>query len=421
MMHIDGIQIFGFKASNRVARAKFSNTSVSVIYGPNGCGKTSFLKVLYGILAQKESFLSENSVKKVILDITFEENPRHITVFREDDGSYNWEQVLNSPLDSASSLSLGVDRGTTSQSIKAEPRTIRMFFSHPFRRGYLSKSASLEEVSEELSKFLRQYYARNRHRNRSTEFTGRNLYLQDIKIENIEELLINRYQLARYTASEKIQSALFDTLSVAISIDDKEQERQELPQDFEFRLRENNARIREALDDGSDNQFKNKVIETLDSIATSDNSGVEKIRSHPILSQLFLNIIEELEIEKLVLSSINLLVDTFNHYLIEGKKLVVNSEEVYIIVGDDKHGVNELSSGERHILTFLSLVLFEGESRDFLIIDEPEISLNIVWQRELLNLFKKLVPNTQIICASHSPALAKGNVDYLTKLVVGTE
>tara|TARA_R110002126_G_C10333525_1_gene490109 strand:- start:27 stop:635 length:609 start_codon:yes stop_codon:yes gene_type:complete len=199
MIHIDAIQIFGFKGSNRVARAKFSNSSVSVIYGPNGCGKTSFLKVLYGILAQKESFLSENSVKKIILDITFEEKSRSISVFREDEGIYNWEQVINSPLDLASSLSLGVDRGTTSQSIKAEPRIISMFFSHPFRRGYLSKSAPLQEVSEELSKFLRQYYARNRHRNRSTEFTGRNLYLQDIKIENIEELLINRYQVARYT------------------------------------------------------------------------------------------------------------------------------------------------------------------------------------------------------------------------------
>ncbi len=421
MIHIDSIKIYGFKASNRIAKAKFSKSSISVIYGPNGCGKTSFLKVLYGVLAQRESFLSENSVEKVVLEVSFNNEPSYISVFRKEEGDYDWTEILNSPLSSTSSLSLGVDRGTTSQSIKAEPSVIRRFFSHPYRRGYLSSNTSLNDISIELSKFLRQYRARNIHRHRVEEFMGRNLYLQDIKIGNIEELLISRYQIARFTASEKIQSALFDTLSIAISIDDREQKRQELPQDFEFRLRENNARIREALDDGSENQFKNKVIETLDSIAISDNNGVERIKSHPILSQLFLNIIEELEIEKLVLSSINLLIDTFNRYLIEGKKLVVNSEEVYIIVGDDRHGLNDLSSGERHILTFLSLVLFEGESRDFLIIDEPEISLNIVWQRELLNLFKKLVPNTQIICASHSPALAKGNVDYLTKLVVGTE
>jgi predicted ATPase len=70
---------------------------------------------------------------------------------------------------------------------------------------------------------------------------------------------------------------------------------------------------------------------------------------------------------------------------------------------------------------FLSLVLFEGAGRNILIIDEPEISLNIAWQRELLTLFGNLIPDTQIIVASHSPALVKGNPSYLTELVLGGE
>lgn len=420
MIHIDSIKIYGFKASNRFAQANFSKSSVSVIFGPNGCGKTSFLKVLYGVLAQDETFLSENLVNKVIVSYTCNGLSKKVTVLRDIEEGYKWDEIRNSDLSQTLSLSLGVDRGTTAQFMKPDPLLIRHFFASP-RRDYLAKGISSIQVGQELSEFLRMHQVKNRHRNRQINFDQRNLYLQDIKIENIEELLRSRYQLARITASKKIQSALFDTLSLAISLDDKKLTSQKLPKNFEIRLKENNARIREALDDGFENKFKNKVIETLDSIATDDEGGVERIKDHPILSQLFLNIIKELENEKLILSSINLLVDTFNYYLIEGKKLVVNSEEVYIIVGDDKHGVNDLSSGERHILTFLSLVLFEGESRDFLIIDEPEISLNIVWQRELLNLFKELVPNTQIICASHSPALVKGNVDYLTQLVVGTE
>ena len=138
MIHIDSIKIYGFKASNRIAKAKFSKSSISVIYGPNGCGKTSFLKVLYGVLAQRESFLSENSVEKVVLEVSFNNEPSYISVFRKEEGDYDWTEILNSPLSSTSSLSLGVDRGTTSQSIKAEPSVIRRFFSHPYRRGYLS-------------------------------------------------------------------------------------------------------------------------------------------------------------------------------------------------------------------------------------------------------------------------------------------
>jgi ABC-type cobalamin/Fe3+-siderophores transport system ATPase subunit len=184
-------------------------------------------------------------------------------------------------------------------------------------------------------------------------------------------------------------------------------------------LTENKARIIEALDDGSENKFKAKVIEILGKV--EEESDVNDVKKHPVLSQLFLNIIEELDAEKLVLSSINLLVDTFNDYLIEGKKLVINAREVYIVVNNDKHDANDLSSGERHILTFLSLVLFEGTGRDFLIIDEPEISLNIAWQRELMSLFSDLIPETQIIVASHSPALVKGNPNFLTELVLGEE
>ena len=68
--------------------------------------------------------------------------------------------------------------------------------------------------------------------------------------------------------------------------------------------------------------------------------------------------------------------------------------------------------------TFLMLVLFEGQDRNFLIIDEPEISLNIKWQRELMSIFSTLLPKTQIIVASHSPALAKRNPNFLSELKV---
>ncbi|MFJ1219573.1 AAA family ATPase, partial [Yersinia enterocolitica] len=143
---------------------------------------------------------------------------------------------------------------------------------------------------------------------------------------------------------------------------------------------------------------------------------LERLKKHPILSQLFLNMINELKLEKQMLSSINLLVDTFNKFLINNKELVVSSDKVYIKANDQIHSINELSSGERHILTFISLVLFEGSHRDLLIIDEPEISLNLIWQRQLMALFSELIPETQIIVASHSPSLANNNPQFLCEL-----
>jgi predicted ATPase len=172
-----------------------------------------------------------------------------------------------------------------------------------------------------------------------------------------------------------------------------------------------------ALDDNSPNEFKSTVVKVLTDL--NETNFESAVIATPLLRRLFQNMISELDAEKLALGSINLLVEKFNQFLIEGKKLVVTEEKVYVEVDGGQHSIHDLASGERHILTFLSLVLFHGQKRNFLIIDEPEISLNIVWQRELLSLFGELLPSTQIIVASHSPFLAKRSPALLTPLTVG--
>lgn len=117
--------------------------------------------------------------------------------------------------------------------------------------------------------------------------------------------------------------------------------------------------------------------------------------------------ISELQTEKQLLSAINVLVETFNDFLIDGKELIITKDELAIEVDGSHHPIDVLSNGERHILTFLALIVVTGRNKDFIIIDEPEIPLNMKWQRSLLELLKRIAPDTQIIVASHSPAIAK--------------
>ena len=37
--------------------------------------------------------------------------------------------------------------------------------------------------------------------------------------------------------------------------------------------------------------------------------------------------------------------------------------------------------------------------------DEPEISLNIEWQKKIIQYIRELNPNVQVIIATHSPAI----------------
>jgi len=403
-MRIDEITFHNFKSRDRFASVNFSDDNVTIIFGDNGCGKTTFLKAISAFLSQDESSLKALGVNRV----------------------FNWEEFENSFLQNSRSLSLGVERGVSTQAVNIDPELFYDFFMNFNKNNDFFNEArsvgfqrkKIFELSEELSFFIRRRNAvKYRNRRPEIDFGKHHLYLQNIKIENIEELLLQRYRIARFTATRKIQSALFDTLSVAIDIENsnpstKVSNSEVLGQ----RILENKDRIIEALDDGEDNNFKNRIVNILNKI--NQKGELDKILGHSLLSQLFENMIDELEVEKLVLSSINLLVDKFNGYLIDGKKLFVNGREVYVEIDGEHHTVNELSSGERHILTFLALVLFEGQDRNFLIIDEPEISLNIKWQRELMSIFSALLPTTQIIVASHSPALAKRNPNFLSELKV---
>jgi energy-coupling factor transporter ATP-binding protein EcfA2 len=66
--------------------------------------------------------------------------------------------------------------------------------------------------------------------------------------------------------------------------------------------------------------------------------------------------------------------------------------------------VKKLSSGEQELLLLFCDVLIAKKAATIFIIDEPELSLNITWQRTLINALLKLAENSpiQFLLATHS-------------------
>ncbi|MER6699783.1 AAA family ATPase [Streptomyces fimicarius] len=80
---------------------------------------------------------------------------------------------------------------------------------------------------------------------------------------------------------------------------------------------------------------------------------------------------------------------------------------------------HQLSSGERQILLLLSnTVLARGSTKLFLI-DEPELSLNVKWQRKLMSALLACTEGSgmQFVVATHSVEVITGNRDSLSRLV----
>ncbi|MBO7645912.1 MAG: ATP-binding protein, partial [Prevotella sp.] len=76
-----------------------------------------------------------------------------------------------------------------------------------------------------------------------------------------------------------------------------------------------------------------------------------------------------------------------------------------------------LSSGEKQMLTILLAVYLENNEHYVLFMDEPEVSLHVEWQKDLISIILLLNPNVQIILSTHSPAIIMdGWLDKVTEV-----
>jgi len=77
----------------------------------------------------------------------------------------------------------------------------------------------------------------------------------------------------------------------------------------------------------------------------------------------------------------------------------------------------KLSSGEKQLLIILLNVLLQDRKNYILLMDEPEISLHIDWQRSLITHIRRINPNCQMIVTTHSPTIwYQGWIEEVTQI-----
>jgi len=145
-----------------------------------------------------------------------------------------------------------------------------------------------------------------------------------------------------------------------------------------------------------------KINELIDMIKTSPEGVYDSIYAvlHPYVD----SIMAKLE----ALSDIYILIEKFINNLNEffkDKRVEFNiNKGIKIYSGESELKHNMLSSGEKQLLMLFCNIFPAREHRSVFIIDEPEISLNIKWQRKLIKSLLELIEksNIQFIFATHS-------------------
>ncbi len=83
----------------------------------------------------------------------------------------------------------------------------------------------------------------------------------------------------------------------------------------------------------------------------------------------------------------------------------INSIKFYHKKQKKDISLHDLSAGEKQLLLIFFTIFLQDERPSILLLDEPEISLHIIWQQKLINTLRQLNPNCQLIIATHSPGI----------------
>ena len=109
------------------------------------------------------------------------------------------------------------------------------------------------------------------------------------------------------------------------------------------------------------------------------------------------------------LNKINLFNEMLSSKRFANKSILFSPQHGFIIKSNNGELLNEyqLSSGEQNEIIMLYRIVYEVPDHGVLLIDEPENSLHIAWQKMIVDDMKKIasVKHLQIIIATHSPSI----------------
>ena len=119
--------------------------------------------------------------------------------------------------------------------------------------------------------------------------------------------------------------------------------------------------------------------------------------------------------EKLI-TKLDLFTEIINNRF-DFKKILISRENGFNIVDknneEKKIKLTQLSSGEKQEIVLFYELIFETKSDLFLLIDEPEISLHIAWQKKFLDDMLMVAENNtlKVMVATHSPQIIGNHWD----------
>ncbi len=143
----------------------------------------------------------------------------------------------------------------------------------------------------------------------------------------------------------------------------------------------------------------------------------DKENKYEILKERLAGVMKTYTYQKQKQKDINEFVRTCNKYLID-KEIVYDETQGHTkfvkVGGSELDSMEKMSSGEKQIVSLFARLYFDFEKTCLVIIDEPENSMSIEWQKMLLPDILETPKCGYLIAATHSPFIFNNKLNLHT-------
>ena len=159
-------------------------------------------------------------------------------------------------------------------------------------------------------------------------------------------------------------------------------------------------------------------IKQVDKLKDFVNNKQGNYKNKQFLYYYLEKLINIYEKQKVIDEKIKRYISVCNKYLVN-KKLIYDEVMVEISIEDKKNkkkiSFNHLSSGEKQIISLFTKVYLDTDKKTIFLIDEPELSLSIIWQETLIKDIYDSGNISLLLATTHSPYIFKNDYWKFTK------
>ncbi|MYD11593.1 MAG: AAA family ATPase [Chloroflexi bacterium] len=368
---------------------------ITIVHGPNGVGKTVIMEMVDDLLLR------------------------------------NYEVLSTIPFDQ---IRIEFDRGETLV-VEKHIDTNRFLFQYddctgtqfrPFEPVILDKDSFIRFVEETCPILERIQKGKEvfwMFKGKAKELDGK---LVDIWGDVVDELFVGRsgffdwfYDQIRHSDFRDHWSA--DEIKLPSNFDQRPRWVAEISQTAGTSLIQVDRLLGEADDGPMFNSDSNKGLEGVYWVLHPRPAIVEFAESFHERMDFALDQVEDLKglpLLNQIKKKFKLLQEVINERFLFKSLQIRNRKLMFVADCGNEIPLAALSSGEQQLLVLYYQLLFETQPDTLVMIDEPELSMNVVWQRNFLKDIEKIIElcKFDVIIATHSPMIIHDKWDWMVPL-----